>query len=446
MTTCSSCAAVLEQDAAFCGLCGQRVRARRVTLTNTMLGERYWIEAKIAEGGFGAIYRAIASPGFVGTRSDARRREEALDADGHEVALKILHADLASDPYLSARFRREGRTLSSLRDPHTVATYDVGEAEDGTLYIAMELLHGESLLDRFHARGPLPWKTVLEIMRAVCSSLAEAHALGIIHRDIKPGNIYLDTHDFVKLLDFGVAKVPTSSDVLPSDSLQGTQLTRVGQAVGTLEYMAPEQIIGGICDARSDIYALGVVAYEMIVGRRPFADATGATSLITALMTQSPMPPSLALPQGLVPPEVDELLLRCLERDMSDRFDDVRALAHAIDRVLNGGSARRAVRDLWTPEFDDEVTWIDAPAAPLVPMATTAAGAEVATVPQPVRAPVMLRRADTELPEFTVGVRGSTVDARALPCRWVAAKIAAWTVGLMAAGVGIGMAIASLLS
>jgi eukaryotic-like serine/threonine-protein kinase len=215
MTTCPSCTIDLDQDATYCGLCGRRVRARRGTLVGTRLNDRYRIDAKIAEGGFGAIYRAT-------------------HVDGHEVALKVLHADLASDPSLAARFRREGATLASLRDPHTVATYELGEAPDGTLYIAMELLHGESLLDRFQTRGPLPWRRVLEIVRAVCSSLAEAHGLGIVHRDLKPANIHLADNDFVKLLDFGIAKVQRPSDIRLSDSLSGAELTRAGQAIGTL--------------------------------------------------------------------------------------------------------------------------------------------------------------------------------------------------------------------
>src|SRR5439155_10854719 len=123
------------------------------------------------------------------------------------VALKILHERLTSEPSLVARFRREGATLAQLRDPHTVVAYELGEAQGGALYIAMELLGGESLFERYHRRGPLPWRDMLAIARACCSSLGEAHSLGVVHRDLKPANIHLDRGDFVKVLDFGIAKI-----------------------------------------------------------------------------------------------------------------------------------------------------------------------------------------------------------------------------------------------
>src|SRR5688572_20396350 len=240
MTTCPSCAVDIELDAMFCGQCGARLRARRKTLVGAELDGRFRVDAKIAEGGFGSIYRAT----HLGSK--------------HVVALKVLHSELAADENLAARFRREGETLASLRSPHTVSVYELGETDEGTLYIAMELLRGESLLDRFRTRGPLPWRNVLEIMKQVCRSLGEAHAMGIVHRDLKPANIHLEQNDHVKVLDFGIAKL-----LRGSDCDDGNDLTRVGQAVGTLEYMAPEQLIGAACDGRSDIYALGVVVYEM---------------------------------------------------------------------------------------------------------------------------------------------------------------------------------------
>src|SRR5690349_21886824 len=154
---------------------------------------RFKIEARIAAGGFGAIYRATHVK------------------SGHQLALKVLHARLTSDPGVVARFRREGAALTRLRDPHTITAYELGEAPDGRLYIVMELLQGESLYERFRARGPLPWPRMLTIARAVCSSLSEAHALGIIHRDLKPTNIHLEPHGpddaFVQVLDFGIAKI-----------------------------------------------------------------------------------------------------------------------------------------------------------------------------------------------------------------------------------------------
>jgi serine/threonine-protein kinase len=157
---------------------------RRDPLIGNTLDDRFRIDARLAAGGFGAIYRATEL------------------ASGRELALKVLHANLTADPLIVARFRREGATLASLRDPHTVTAYELGEAPDGTLYIVMELLRGETLYDAYRKHGgPLPWRRVAAIARAVCSSLAEAHALGIVHRDLKPANIHLQARggerDFV---------------------------------------------------------------------------------------------------------------------------------------------------------------------------------------------------------------------------------------------------------
>jgi serine/threonine protein kinase len=303
------CKNELEADALFCGYCGRRTRKRSDSVVGTVIDDQYRIEEKIAAGGFGAIYCATHLP------------------SGAKVALKLLHADFTHEPKLAARFRRESTALSQLRSPHTVVTYERGEARDGTLYIAMELLHGESLLQRLQHARRLPWREVLRIMRAVCLSLGEAHACGIVHRDLKPANIHLGYDDLVKVVDFGVAKV------LPWSKLdEDTELTLAGQTVGTLEYMAPEQLMGGECDARTDLYALGVVAYEMITGRRPFAEAVNAPMLITALHTQlAPAPSSV---YGAVPPAADEILLRCLARDPADRFATTEELIAALDRAL----------------------------------------------------------------------------------------------------------------
>ncbi len=288
---------------------------RRDPLIGNALDGRFRIDARLAAGGFGAIYRA----------TDLR--------SGQEVALKVLHAGLTGDPLLVARFRREGETLASLRDPHTVTAYELGEAPGGTLYIAMELLRGETLHEAFKLGGPLPWRRMTAIARAVCSSLAEAHALGIVHRDLKPANIHLQERDgerdFVKVLDFGIAKVLHGSELEPSD------LTLAGQMIGTFDYMAPEQMLGGAVGPGCDIYTLGVVMYEMITGRLPFAEATNQTHLIAMLLTTVPPPMTARTP---VPPELDRVVMRCLEREPQDRYPDVGELAAALERVLAGGA------------------------------------------------------------------------------------------------------------
>ncbi len=291
-----------------------------------VLNGRFRIDSKIGEGGFGAVFRGIQL------------------ATGRKVALKLLHPEMTDDDNLVARFRREGQVLCNLRDAHTITTYDFDQTPDGTLYIAMELLEGKSLHQVFHDEAPVEWRRVFKILTEMCSSLAEAHAQGIVHRDLKPENVYLETRpgnpEFVKILDFGIAKVMRGDGTADP---QAPQLTATGQTLGTLEYMSPEQLMGKQLDGRSDVYALGVVAYELITGRLPFPDAKGPAGLITAQLKQTPKAPSQALPAGNIPAGVDQVLLKCLEKDKNQRYADVSMLATACEEVLAAAaSSRRA--------------------------------------------------------------------------------------------------------
>ncbi|HUJ59611.1 MAG TPA: serine/threonine-protein kinase [Kofleriaceae bacterium] len=284
---------------------------------NQVLNNRFKVESKIGEGGFGAVYRGVQL------------------ATGRKVALKLLHPEMTKDENLVARFRREGMVLCNLRDAHTITTYDFDQTPDGTLYIAMELLEGKSLHQVFHEQAPLEWKRMFKILIEMCSSLAEAHAQGIVHRDLKPENVYLESRpgnpEFVKILDFGIAKVMRGDSIDP----QSPQLTATGQTLGTLEYMSPEQLMGKALDGRSDVYALGVVAYEMITGRLPFPDAKGPAGLITAQLKQTPQPPSVANPKARLPPAADRVILKCLEKDKNNRHADVSAMAAALQDVID---------------------------------------------------------------------------------------------------------------
>ncbi|HSD85875.1 MAG TPA: serine/threonine-protein kinase [Kofleriaceae bacterium] len=299
---CTSCGTALDSRATFCPNCG-------ATVPDPFIGQvvsgRYDIARRIAIGTFGSIYRA----------TDV--------ATGKSVALKIMHRELASDASLVERFRREGGVLRKLLSPHVVATYELGEA-DGLLFIAMELLEGTTLLDLFRAGGRLPWQRVFQIGIQVCTALDEAHRLGIVHRDLKPANIFITSSDVVKVLDFGIAKILASSELpKPSD------LTIMGTAVGTLEYMAPEQLMGGRADGRTDIYTLAVVLYEVIAGRRPFN--TAGLDLLTDQLSGPPPAPSTLV---AVPAVVDQILLRCLHEDADRRFQDVRELSRALDEAI----------------------------------------------------------------------------------------------------------------
>ena len=304
---------------------------------NQVLNGRFKVESKIGEGGFGAVYRGVQL------------------ATGRKVALKLLHPEMTKDENLVARFEREGRVLCNLRDAHTITTYDFDRTTDGTLYIAMELLEGKSLHQLFHDEAPLEWKRVFKILIEMCSSLAEAHAQGIVHRDLKPENVYLEPRsgnpEFVKILDFGIAKVMRGDTIDP----QAPQLTATGQTLGTLEYMSPEQLMGKQLDGRSDVYALGVVAYEMITGRLPFPDAKGPAGLITAQLKQTPVALSQANPKVAIPGPAERVIFKCLAKDKTNRYPDVSQLATAMQEVLQSISDLNVLRAQSSPAIHPEL-------------------------------------------------------------------------------------------
>ncbi len=294
---------------------GGNLMEARDPFIGTILDRRYRIEERIAAGGFGAIYRASH------VRSDL------------QLAIKVLHPRLSADERIVARFRREGATLTNLRSPHTVTTYELAEDPNGQLFIVMELLEGQTLLERFQQGGVLPWRRMVAIARAVCDALAEAHALGVVHRDLKPANIHLSKRehadDYVKVLDFGIAKLLRGSGVEDG----GEELTNHNEVIGTFEYISPEQIAGDSYSGRSDIYTLGIVMYEMVTGTRPFGNMTGP-ALMANIFSEVPKPPSTRMP-GL-PPAFDELVIKCLDRDPDGRWSSVTELGAALDDLLGG--------------------------------------------------------------------------------------------------------------
>jgi hypothetical protein len=280
-------------------------------LIGRTLNHRYLVEDKIGEGGFGAVFRGKQI------------------ATGREVALKILHPHNVADETIVARFRREAEACSRLRDPHTVTTYDFDETPDGILYLAMELLRGQSLHQVQKSDGPLPYERVLGIMDQVAASLAEAHANGIVHRDMKPENVFIETReggDHVKVLDFGIAKVVSDEKSVPA-------LTAVGQTLGTLEFMSPEQLRGQKLDGRADLYALGMMAYEMLTGHLPFSSAKSPIDIINFHMRQEPPAPSKLSDKVAIPAPVDAIILKMVAKDREKRFADANALREEIGRT-----------------------------------------------------------------------------------------------------------------
>jgi serine/threonine protein kinase len=264
-----------------------------------------------------------------------RARDTRLD---RTVAIKILPGHLSGNEELRQRFDREARAISQLSHPHVCALYDVGH-QDGIDYLVMEYLEGESLAERL-VKGSLPTEQVLRFGIQIADALDKAHRLGIVHRDLKPGNVML-TKSGVKLLDFGLAKLraATPGSVFSSVSVLPTQadasLTAQGTILGTFQYMAPEQLEGKEADARSDIFALGALLYEMATGQKPF-QAKSQASLIAAILDRTP--PPISTVQPMTPPALDRVVTTCLEKDPEDRWQTAHDVMLELKWVAEGGS------------------------------------------------------------------------------------------------------------
>jgi eukaryotic-like serine/threonine-protein kinase len=253
------------------------------------------------------------------------------------VAVKILPADLSSNPEAKQRFEREARAISSLNHPHICTLYDVGH-QDGTDYLVMEFLEGETLAERL-GKGPLPLQQVLKCGAEIGEGLERAHRTGVVHRDLKPGNIML-TKSGAKLMDFGLAKQaisPPSSglSMTLTSPVDASPLTTKGTIVGTFQYMSPEQIEGKEADFRSDIFAFGAILYEMVTGKRAFEGKTTA-STIAAILASEPQP--IASIQPMLPPALEHVIKICLAKDPEDRFQTVHDLKMQLEWIAEVGS------------------------------------------------------------------------------------------------------------
>jgi serine/threonine protein kinase len=249
------------------------------------------------------------------------------------VAIKVLPSDVASDPDRRTRFEREAHAIAALDHPHICALHDVGE-QDGVHYLVMQHLEGETLAARLaHGNGPLPLNQALKIAIEIADALDKAHRAAITHRDLKPANIML-TKAGAKLLDFGLAKLRGPSAPISMSGMTrlatATPDTADGTILGTVHYMSPEQVEGKEADARSDIWALGVVVYEMTTGRRPF-EGGSAASVIGAILKDTP--PSITSRQPLAPPFLDHIVVRCLRKEPDDRWQSARDVKFALESV-----------------------------------------------------------------------------------------------------------------
>jgi serine/threonine-protein kinase len=287
-----------------------------------VVGGKYSIVQTVGCGGMGVVYEA---------------KHLRL---GHSVAIKMLLPDLAQEEEAVTRFDREARAAAQLQSLHATHVFDVDTLDDGTPYIVMEFLHGRDLADELAERGPLPIGTAVDYVLQACDAMSEAHRLGIVHRDLKPSNLFLVENGqsrIVKVLDFGISKIT-------DDNAPGVTTTRSG--LGTAVYMSPEQVRAAKhVDARSDVWALGVVLYEMLTGCQPFAGAT-STAVLAAIVADAPEP--LRRLREAIPAELERVVMKALEKDRDRRFRDAAAFAAAIAPFASrspGDAAPRTVRD-----------------------------------------------------------------------------------------------------
>ena len=299
------------------------------------------------------------------------------------VAIKVLPDTLAADPQFRDRFQREARTISQLDHPHICALYDVGE-QNGTSFLVMQYLEGETLAQRLH-KGALPIGEALTLGIQIAGALDTAHRAGIVHRDLKPGNVMV-TKTGAKLLDFGLAKLRTAAAPLSMSGLTQVATTAPATAketiLGTVHYMAPEQLEGKDADARSDIWALGAVLYEMVTGQRPF-DGHSPATIVGAILKDDPPPVSTRQP--LVPEALDHVIETALAKDPEDRWQsaaDVARELHWVSRASTGALTARPARS-WR-KYVPAVGWLVAAVFALALLLRPAVRVD-APVRQPIR-------------------------------------------------------------
>jgi serine/threonine-protein kinase len=307
------------------------------SLIGATLAGRYRVEARVGSGAMGAVYRA----------------EHAVL--GRRVALKILNRDRLVGGDTVQRFRREAQALSALHHPNTVRVFDFGASDEGMLYLAMELLEGEALTDRIVREGPLPVQEAIDIIQQVLRSIGEAHAQGLVHRDLKPDNVFLARVQhapapIVKVLDFGIAKAIEGERAIDQfETLDGT-------VFGTPRYMSPEQAAGKPLDLRSDLYSVGIMLYELLSGHPPFVD-NDAVVVMARHIREEPAPVCRAAPTRPIPPCLEVCLSQALAKRPAARFQtaeafdsalqDCRQAAARLERLALRGLHRSFLARVW---------------------------------------------------------------------------------------------------
>ncbi|HUU03534.1 MAG TPA: protein kinase [Myxococcota bacterium] len=339
MSFCPKCGTGVQEGGKFCPACGAAVgpaapkspSSSADAYIGRKLDNKFLIEELLGVGGMGKVYKAT---------------QLSLDKT---VCVKVLRSIMMADETLVGRFHREARAASRLNHPNSITVIDFGQdKQGGSLYLAMEFVPGKDLGKVIHNERPLSEERIVKIMDQVLSALADAHAAGIVHRDLKPENIMVTdlrgTKDFVKVLDFGIAKIQEGPANEPG-------LTQVGMVCGTPEYMSPEQARGEVLDARSDVYAAGVILYQMVVGKIPFSAPT-AMGIVTKHLTEPPVPPSQV--EGItVSPALEKVILKAMSKDRNGRQPTALALQQELNAVLTQKTAFAQQAPLGNSLFDD---------------------------------------------------------------------------------------------
>lgn len=404
-----------------------------------LLDGQFQILQKIGSGGMGSVYKA------------------AQPAMNRMVAVKILHPKLTNRKDLVSRFRREARAMSHLTHPNTVKVFLYGDLEDGSLYIVMEHLEGRNLNQMVRKEGPLAVERAIPVLIQVCGALQEAHLQGIIHRDLKPENIFLSTNgglrDYPKVLDFGLAKV-TERELRPGSIM----LTQEGMVFGTPEFMSPEQAQGKPLDARSDIYSLAVILYEVLTGKLPF-DARTPMEYIQMHVTRPPIPIDERVPGRTFPSGFDAVMKKALEKRPEDRYASAADFAQALKPFAGmAGKGYTAMMPRGTAEavfHNHDVAQHQASVAAeasvphvATPVAVAAEAPHVAMSPQaaspaPMSRPGVARTVKMSMPgTLPVTTPQGTVPTAALEA---ARKRQAQPSVLVLAGIAVGCLIAGIL-